>query len=153
MSVYGQVVSTLGLYGGPAKPSGILYRRLVISLSFDLQIAGPGAIDFPSTLQSCQDANSGIQIVAYVLDQLGNPADISGASAKVLKFQRPDRTAFSLAGLFLTNGMDGAISYITTESDLVMNGTWFVQAGFLLAGDQKTTRWGRFIVEPNIIDP
>lgn len=155
MSIYGLVYTTLQTYGGPAKPIGMFFRRLVIPLNFDLQIAGPVDEEFidPSTLQFCQDSNAGIQILVYVLDQLANPTDISAASSMVFRFLRPDGTTFYKSANFLTNGMDGGLYYITTESDFIQDGTWQVQAAFKLAGDPKSTVWGPFLVTENIIAP
>ena len=151
MSIYGPVVTTLQLYGGPGAPIGSLYRRLLIPLIFQLQIAGPDAVDFGVAAQACQDANDGIQVIVYVLDNLLNPVDLSASSATFLKFLKPDGSAVKIAAAFLTNGMDGALTYTTTETDFVQDGVWQVQAAFILAGDHKTTRWGSFTVYPNIL--
>jgi hypothetical protein len=153
MSVSGFIVSTLQLYGAPGRLYGVYNRRLVIPLTFDLQIAGSGSGQFPSSLQACQNGNAGIQIAAYVVDQLGNPVDISAATNAKLRFQRPDGTAYSIAVLFITNGMDGGLGYITSETDFIQDGTWSVQASFLLSGDKKTTQWGNFTVDANIAAP
>lgn len=151
MSVFGPVVTTLQLYGGPGRPIGKLYRRLVISLSFDLQVAGPDSTDFSTAAQSCQDANAGIQIIARVLGTEGDPINISAASDLVLRFQKPDGTTVGKVASFLTNGMDGAVYYTTAGADFDMDGEWQVQASFSISGESKTTRWSSFSVNPNIV--
>ncbi len=155
MSVYGIQYTSTQCYGGPGAPFGMMYRRLVIPLNFDLQIAGPVDTEFidPSTLQFCHACNSGIQILVYVLDQLANQANISAASSLRFRFLRPDGTTFNRTANFLTNGADGGIYYLVTDTDFVQAGAWQVQASFVLAGDQKTTNWGPFLVSPNIVAP
>ncbi len=155
MSIFGPVVSMLNLYGGPGKTIGMLFRRIVIPITFDLQVAGPISVLFsePSPLQSCQEMNDGIQVAVYILDELANPLNVSSASATYLLFQRPDGTTFRRAASFITNGADGGVYYTTEEADFTQGGPWNVQASFLLAGDEKTTRLGSFRVEANIIAP
>lgn len=127
----------------------------MIPLDFGLQIAGPinPAFNPPSPLQECQELNAGIQIVVYVLDQLANPTNISAASSLFLLFQRPDGSTFNKVANFLTNGQDGGLYYTVVDTDFSQDGTWFVQASFLLVGDKKTTRQGSFLVGPNILAP
>lgn len=152
MSVYGQLVSVLNLYGGPGKTLGMFYRRIMLPISFYLQIGGPVSIEFttPEALQNFQACNSGVQVTAYILDQLANPLNISSASATYLLFLRPDGTSFNRIANFVTNGYDGGIYYLTTESDFTQVGNWQLQASFSLAGDLKTTRWSSFQVASNI---
>lgn len=151
MSIFGPVVSMLQPYGASGKTIGMLFRRIMIPLTFDLQVAGPNATDLDDDVpQSCQDANAGIQIIAYVIDNLGNAIDISGASAMTLRFRKPDGTTMEKTASFLTNGMDGGVVYASEEDDFNQDGPWDVQAAFTVAGDKKTTRWGHFNVDPNI---
>jgi hypothetical protein len=149
------VASVLGLYGAPCRTFGLQYWRLMIPLNFYLQVGGPISVvfDMPSPLQSCQDGNSGIQIVVYVLDQLANPANISSASSTSLLFMRPDETTFNRVASFVTSGMDGGLFYTVLDTDFLQDGLWQVQASFTLAGDKKTTRIGSFVVGGNIIAP
>lgn len=153
MSVYGRVVTTLQLGGTPGAPVGLLHRRLVIPLTFDLHVAGLDSTNFMEVLpaQSFQDASAGIQLVVVIVDQAGDAVDISAATVLTLRFKRPDGLAFSKTGTLLTNGMDGAIQYTSLETDFIVDGTWAVQAYFVLAGDKKSTRWGAFGVNPNIL--
>lgn len=153
MSIYGKITTVLWPGGTPGAPMGLLHRRLVIPLTFDLKIAGPVSDAFASVSQFCQDANGGIQIVVYAMDQDGDSVDISGASLLSLRFQRPDATAFNKDASLLTNGMDGAMQYTSSNTDFLMDGLWQVQASFTLAGDKKTSHWGSFTVYPNIIAP
>lgn len=153
MSIRGRVVTALWPGGTPGAPMGLLYRRIVIPLTFDLHVAGLDSTDFVEVLpaQSFQNANAGIQLVVVVVDQAGDAVNIGAATVLTLRLKRPDGRAFSRAASLLTNGMDGAVQYTSTETDFIMDGTWAVQAYFVLAGDKKSTRWGAFTVNPNIL--
>ena len=56
------------------------------------------------------------------------PLNISGATVKQFKFQKPSDATFDVTALFVTDGSDGKLEYQWVEGDLDEEGTWNVQA-------------------------
>lgn len=147
MSILGQPITGLTLgFGGRS------WRfPLVIPVQFQLQVAGaynpPG---FIVTSNFCQVANAGIQFIVTALDQNQNPLNISGATSLMLVFQKPDGTEVVQTAQYVTNGIDGEIYYISTDTDFVEFGLWYVQAQVIVGGAVLTTQLGQFQVNNNL---
>lgn len=77
--------------------------------------------------------------------------DVSGASAKVLWFQKPDGTTVEFPAAFVTDGTDGKIQYVTADgTDLDQAGTWKVQGVVTLPGAKIHSDIGKFKVLANL---
>lgn len=122
----------------------------MLPLTFTLRVAGAVPGDFDGTPQSCQAANDDVQLVAYVVDEAGNPVNVRNASALALLLQRPDGTTRKLAATLLTSGLDGALAYTLGAADLPQAGLYRLQAAYTITGKAQTTRWGTFRAEANI---
>lgn len=59
--------------------------------------------------------------------------DISGATTKTIKFQKPSGTVVSKTASFVTSGTDGVMQYATVAGDLDEVGGWLAQAYLVLA--------------------
>ena len=147
MGILGQPVSGLGTWGGPG---GSWRFPLVIPVALQLQVAGAFQGTFVQTNSFCQVANAGIQFVVTVLDQNGNPLNISGATSLVIAFQLPDGTQVLKTATYVTNGIDGQLYYVTTATDLLEAGLCYVQAQVVVGGSTLTTAWGQFQANANL---
>lgn len=54
----------------------------------------------------------------------GSALDVSTATAKTLKIERPDGTVLSKTASFTTDGTDGQLEYSTISGDLDQPGEW-----------------------------
>ena len=85
-----------------------------------------------------------------MVDDAGDPIDISTASSMKLKLLAPDGTVIDKTAALLTSGVDGAMKYDTVPSDLVQAGLYKIQAHYTISGKTQTSRWGAFWVRANI---
>lgn len=147
MSILGQPVTYLATYGAV----GIPHRYpFLIPLQFNLQVASTQSPGFFVTSVSCQAANAGIQFLVEMLDANLNTLNISGATSMQIFFQAPDGTQTAHTASYLTNGIDGQLYYVTTVSDLIEAGLWYIQAEIVLGGSTFTTMQGQFEVFSNL---
>jgi hypothetical protein len=148
MAIIGQPITALAIYGAVGMPYP---RPIVIPVDFALQVAGLlQPIGFVVTQNFCQVANAGIQIIVEVLDDQLNALNLYGATGLVLAFQKPDGVQFTKTAQYLTNGIDGKIYYITTATDFLEAGLWYIQAQVIIGGSVLTTLWGQFEVNANL---
>ena len=65
--------------------------------------------------------------------------DVSGATTKNIRFEKPSGTKITQAASFTNIGTDGKIEYTTVSGDLNEAGTWKIQAQISTAdGDWKS---------------
>lgn len=147
MSILGQPISGLGSWGGPARAWRF---PILIPVQFQLQVAGLFQDSFVETNNFCQVANAGIQFIVEFLDEQQRPLDISGATDIAVALQKPDGTQVALVAQFLTNGIDGKIYYVTTATDILESGVWYVQGQVTVAGATLTTVMGQFEANANL---
>jgi hypothetical protein len=122
-------------------------------LSFVLPIAGPvpNVIE-PPVPQSCQNACPNVSLEVELVDQDGEPIDLSEASELQFWLRAPDGSFRPVPAAFSSNGIDGLISYLTTSADLTEAGLWSIQAQATFDTNVIVSRWGYFAVEPNVVD-
>lgn len=147
MSIIGQPVSGLGSWGGP---SAAWRFPLVIPVDFSLQVAGEFHGAFKATGNFCQIGNAGLQFKVTFLDSEGQPLNISGATAKKINLLKPDGTMVQKTASYLTNGIDGAIYFVTGANDIDAAGLWYVQGEVTVGGSTLTTALGQFEANANI---
>lgn len=147
MGILGQPLSGLGSWGGPSRSFRF---PIVIPIQFELQVAGAFHGTFISTGNFCQVANAGIQFIVRFLDADTNPIDISGSTVISVAFQKPDGTQVTLAAQYVTNGIDGEIYYVTTATDILEAGLWYVQGQVTVGGSVLTTALGQFEAQVNL---
>lgn len=81
------------------------------------------------------------------------PIDISLATTKQITLQSPSGAETTFAAAFTTNGVDGALRYVTTAtSDLNRTGTWLAQAYVVTPSGAWHSSIERFRVDPNLAD-
>ncbi len=75
-----------------------------------------------------------------VVEEDGEPLDISTATAKTLELTKPDGTVESKTAVFFTDGTDGKLLYTTIAGDMDVEGLWYVRGCFTLGGWVGRTR-------------
>lgn len=71
------------------------------------------------------DIGTSFELTVYEDETVVN---ISSATTLEVLFQKPDGTVDTKTGVFLTDGTDGTVQYVTVSNDLNQTGTWKVQA-------------------------
>lgn len=95
----------------------------------------------------------GDPIVVTVKDENDAIVDISTAVLKYLYFLDPDGVSRKKTPIFVTDGSDGKLLYITEVDFINIAGTWLVQAQVVLPSKGKKTSKYSFEVFPNIEEP
>jgi hypothetical protein len=146
-------ITTLAPFGLPFPAPGpgvIPVGGPISTLAFTLPLAGPVPSLLQGAPQACQDSTPNVQLAVTVVDQDGNPVDLSAATSLQLWVQAPDGTPVPLPAAFGSNGLDGVLVYTTSAEDLTQDGLWRVQAAVGFGATTVTTFWGEFYVGPNI---
>lgn len=95
-------VATAPLAGPPAAP--------LLTVSFALQVAGlPQIFPAPPDSAVLGSGNAGFALIVQMLDQFGDPLNISGASSLALLITWPNGEVQTVAAAFATNGTDGQV--------------------------------------------
>jgi len=71
------------------------------------------------------DIGTVFRVTLYDCD---NAVDLSTASVKQFVFKKPDESVVTKDAVFLTDGTDGVVQYVTIASDLDLPGKWKIQA-------------------------
>lgn len=66
--------------------------------------------------------------LTIVVTEDGDAVNISAATAKQIRFERPDGTTFIKTATFTGTGSDGSIYYVFESGVLNQQGTWRCQA-------------------------
>lgn len=147
MPRYTKLSTTLGLPGAflqsfPTVPGNI-------SLLFDLGIT-QAALPFADEYPRCQQYSTGLNLRVQVIDNSGNPLDISAATALKLRLGLPDGTSEDRVAQFLTDGSDGLLQYQTLFGDLAQTGLYSIQAEIITPSGMFPTSKGFFNVLDNV---
>jgi hypothetical protein len=76
---------------------------------------------------------------------------VNSATSKTITVVRPDKTSFTRAADFTTDGTDGKIYITTIAADLTMAGTYYIQAYIELASWEGNSGIGDFEVFKNLV--
>lgn len=139
-----------GLLGNYPPPGVVPVVGPVVTMAFTLPLAGPAPNVIQGPPQACQDSSDNVELEVQVVDQDGNPVDLSAATGLQFWLLAPDGTPRPLPAAFVSNGMDGLISYTTDAQDLPEAGLWSIQAMLTFGERTFTTRWGSFWAGANI---
>lgn len=85
-----------------------------------------------------------------VRDQNHQILDISTATDLKIRFEKPDGSTFSKAGVFTTDGTDGQFQCSSQSTDLDLAGDWSVQGEITMPTWAGATGILEFTVDPNI---
>lgn len=80
------------------------------------------------------------------ITESGAVLNISGATTKEIKLQKPDGTTLTKTASFFTDGSDGIITYDSIDGDLSIKGLWKIQGSIVLTGTWHTSDIGTFKV-------
>ena len=76
--------------------------------------------------------------------------DVSAATTKEIKLKGPTGVTKVKTASFLTDGIDGVITYNTVANDLDEIGLWEIQSRVVVAGGDFHSDVGRFEVHANL---
>lgn len=76
--------------------------------------------------------------------------DISGASVKTLRFNKPDGTSVDKTATFVTDGTDGKIEYLSEAGFLNIPGKWRMQGFVTIGSGYYPTNIETFKVKDNL---
>ncbi len=95
----------------------------------------------------------GTAFTVTITDDDGTPRDISDADTLEIDFKAPDRSVQTQTAIFVTDGSNGQIRYITAAAtDLHMPGPWRLQAHVASTAGSYDNRseFGHFPVQKNL---
>ena len=72
--------------------------------------------------------NIGTDFQVTITDCNGSALDISDATTKNIIFKKPSGTVLTKTALFVNDGSDGLLRYISVSGDINELGTWKIQA-------------------------
>ena len=75
----------------------------------------------------------GTTFILTITDQDGSAVDVSGASTKQIKFEKPSGADVTQTADFTSDGTDGKIEYTTVADDLNETGFWKIQGKVTIA--------------------
>lgn len=106
------------------------------------------------TLSKIHVGDVGTPLVITVVD-VGNtsaitPTDISAVTTILIYLTKPDGTVLTMTGVFVTDGTDGKIKYVTQAGDIDSAGVWEIEAWVsAISGWSGSTMKARFDVFPS----
>jgi hypothetical protein len=134
----------LGLYGGPAGVMSGSAPPPILSVAFALQCEGvPQQFPAPPQEQRVSLGNEGFALQVQVLDQNGEPINISAASSLELVIIWPGGQPQVVPAAFVTNGTDGQVGAALGSG---LGGGWglyYVKARVALSNQVLQTQAGR----------
>ena len=83
-------------------------------------------------------------------DSNGAVFPIDAATTKDLLFRKPDDSVLTKAGVFVTDGLDGKLKYVSISGDLNQPGDWVLQAYIVKPGFDGHSSQSNFEVFSNL---
>ena len=91
-----------------------------------------------------------VQFKIQVLDQNSVAPNLSSATTKNILLQKPDGSLLTKAMSFYTDGTDGIVMYITSNTDLDQSGSWRYQVYLIYDSNEQHTDVTKFKVLANL---
>lgn len=91
----------------------------------------------------------GTLLIMTVYDD-GVVVDISSATVLSVIIKKPNGTAYTLTGLFYTNGTDGKLKYTSVSGDFNVPGNYKLQGKVVLTGGTYYSSVSDFMVYCNL---
>lgn len=76
--------------------------------------------------------------------------NISAATTKQIKFKKPGKDVVTKDGVFVTDGTDGQLRYVSVAGDLDEAGKWYIQVYLVLTNWTGHSDQGDFMVYSNL---
>lgn len=89
-------------------------------------------------------------IFRLTIEEDGTAVDVSTATTKQIRFQKPDGSALVKTATFTTTGTNGQIEYATVSGDLNQAGQWEMQGYIAMSGWSGYSSRRKFEVLANI---
>lgn len=89
-------------------------------------------------------------VLELALTDSDGVVDISAATVKDITLQRPDLTTVTRAGVFVTDGTDGLLTFTTIAGDLSLDGCYNLQVYLELASWDGYSNIGLFEAHANL---
>jgi len=102
--------------------------------------------------QPIHKADAGFTLITTIKSD-GTAVDISTASSKVYRFEKPDGTTADVDADFNTDGSDGKLKYVSLIGTYDQNGDWYIQGVITLATKVQYTEKKEFTVFRNLAAP
>lgn len=95
----------------------------------------------------------GTSLVVAVVDEAGDPVDVSAATERTIYLTRPDGTILTRTAVNDTTGVDGLIRYDTVANatlpvDFSQSGNWTIEGFVDLGAAEWSTAATTFVVAP-----
>ena len=84
-------------------------------------------------------------------DEEGLVLDINGATTKEILLRKPDGTTVALQGVFVTDGTDGLLKFITNANTFNISGKYTIQGHIISTSSDWHSTKDTFIVSKNVI--
>lgn len=91
----------------------------------------------------------GTQFIVTVQDG-STVVDLSSTTLKQILFKKPSAATLTKTAVFVTDGVDGKISYTSISNDLNETGTWFLQVRLDFGSSTFRSDQKQFKVHENI---
>lgn len=136
-----------GIFNSQSREVSVLNRTLGNIGTVHGVVVLPGA---ECAMPTVQRESVGVAIVVKMLDEDGDPIDLSTATALKIRLLFPDGTGAEYTADLYTDGADGALVYVTVEDDLEDVGVHKAQSFATVDGERKISTLSPFKVLPNI---
>ena len=80
----------------------------------------------------------------------GSALDVSGATTKRFDFKKPDGTVVPKEAVFVSDGTDGKLKYVSLADDIDTKGVWRLQAYLVIGTFTGYSAMVDFTVKPNV---
>ena len=115
-----------------------------LEFNMDLQYQG---------YQTCPQGDAGVGIVIECVDQDGNQRCIQGATAMTVRILYPSGVIEDFTAVFLTDGSDGKMVYVTEAGDLDEVGHYVIQGVLTVEGVEHKTATSSIEVTESVAEP
>lgn len=88
-----------------------------------------------------------------IVDDVEDLVNVSAATSKVIRFNKPDGVAVDKVADFFTDGSDGIIQYVSVVDDLDVPGKWRLQALIVTPVGEWSSEIETFWVKENLDAP
>ena len=125
---------------------------ITVTLTLPLITSGPPSVGDIFGSVSIQSADAGVKFIVQVVDQSGNPVNLSTATGLTCLLLYPDeQTEVSVAAAFNTDGTDGRLTFTAQAGSIYQDGFYGIQAQFSMSGGVTlTTVMGNFWAYPTL---
>lgn len=97
-----------------------------------------------------QYGDIGVLFDVLVTDYFDEVIDLSSATTKEIILKKPSGKTVTKTASFVTDGIDGRISYLTIADDIDEVGVWQIQVHIVMPSSNWRSEVGSFRVKANV---